>query len=198
MRVPNRTRLRIPLVLALAAGLALSMSTTRAADNVGTGDIAGVDADLADSTVFTLNTATLGLVKRAFLASTGAALTSGTSLPKGTLVKFLIYIDNSTAFPVTDVSVQDVLDPAFAYQAGTIKVDNSLLSSAACPLGVCDEAAIFAAVDATSALNDTVAPGDVASYVGTTIDVGNQTQANLQLNLAASSVWAVSFTVAMQ
>lgn len=189
---------RAATALVLVAALAAATPLAFAANNTGTGDIAGVDADLADSSAFALSTTTLGLIKRAFLAADGSPLASGASLPRGTQVKFMIYINNDTAVPVADISVQDALAATFAYQAGTIKVDNTLVSSVVCPGGVCAEAAIFAAVEATSALSDAVGVGDVASYVAPTIGVGNQVQGNAQLDLAAGRVWAVVFTVTMQ
>jgi len=198
MRYARVSKMATALIVALVAIVFLLAPPARAADNTGSGDIAGVDADLSDSNTFSLSTTTLGLIKRAFLASSGAALASGASLPRGTQVKFMIYINNTTAVPVSDVSVQDVLDAAFLYDLGTIKVDNSVANCAAAACTGIEEAAIFAAVDATAALNDAVGVGDVASYVGTTIDVGDAAQANAQLDILGSRVWAVSFTVTMQ
>jgi hypothetical protein len=195
----KRTLSRLVLSLALLAVAGLAIPASRAATNTGTGDIAGVPADLTPSNTFTLNTSTLALIKRAFLAN-GTPITSGSSLPKGTLVKFMIYINNDTAFGVNDVSVQDVLASAFAYQAGSIKTSNTV---AACAAALCtgpEEAAIYAAVNGGTAKTDGT-PDDEASYTAgtTTIDLGNQNVGtNSQLDIAASKVWAVIFTVKMQ
>jgi hypothetical protein len=191
------------VVLAAAAALPV----TRAAQNVGTGDIAGVPGDLTDSPPFDLSTTTLGLVKRAYL-SDGTPLTSGTSVPRGTVVKFMIYLNNNTGVPVNDVSIQDALVGAtFDYQLNTIKMDNAV---AACALAACtgaEEAAIFASVDAVvgdclgSGANCTDAvDGDVVSYTAatTTIDAGDQNVANATLNANANSVLAMLFTITMQ
>lgn len=186
---------------AFLASLVLTIAApANAADNQGTGDIAGDGAALTDSNVFTLLStgSTLALIKKAFLAD-GTPLTSGATLPTGTQVKFMIYVNNNSSIGVNDVSMQDVLDPLFAYQAGTIKVDNSVANCAAAACTPAEEAAIFAAADASAALGDSVAPGDVASYDGTnTIDVGDEVQANGQFNVAANTVGALVFSVQIQ
>ena len=75
----------------------------------------------------------------------------------------------------TDISLQDVLDPAFGYQAGTLRVDNSVGSCAAAVCTPAEEAVLSA-----------------------TIDAGNQSVANARLDIAASRVWVLMFSVKMQ
>lgn len=183
-----RIHRRATIAIVIGAAVLIS-STALAATNQGTGDIAGDAAALTASNVFSLNSAQLALVKRAFLPD-GTALASGANVPTGTLVKFLIYIDNTTTVPVSDLSAQDILAATFAYQAGTLKIDNSVATGAT-------EAAIYAAVNAQTAGSDVV-DGDAVSLSGSTINVGNQSQANAQLDIAASKVFAVLFTVKMQ
>jgi hypothetical protein len=137
----------------------------------------------------------LTLVKRAFLTD-GTAVTDSSTLAKGTLIKYLIYINNR-GNGINDASVRDVLAAAFAYQAGTLKVDNSVAACAAAACTGVEEAAIYAAVDATAVKTDAV-DADVVSVAGATIDAGNQYIANGQLNLAATRVWALLFTVTLQ
>ena len=171
-----------------------------AADNTGTGDIAGDVGALTNSNTFTLLStgAALALVKRAYLAD-GSPLTSGSTLATGTLVKFMVYVNNNASIATSDVSIQDVLDPLFAYQAGTIKVDNSVANCAAAACTPAEEAAIFAAADAAGALTDAVAAADVASFTGgNTVDAGNQSQANGQFDVAANTVGALLFSVRIQ
>ena len=136
------------------------------------------------------------LVKRGF-QSDGTAIPDSSTLPAGTRVKFLLYINNSGSAR-TDVSIEDVLDATFAYQSGTIKVDNSVAN---CALNTCtaaEETTIFNSVDGQAAGTDAV-DGDTVSYTAatTTIDAGNQNQANAQLDIAATRVLAVLFTVKM-
>lgn len=187
------------MAYALLAGMASMIISVSAfaADNTGTGDIGGVAADLTDSNTFTLNSTTLAITKRAFLAD-GTALTSGATLPRGTVVKFMLYVNNNTAVAVNDISMQDVLDATFSYQAGTIKVDNSVANCAAATCTGPEEAAIYTAVNAASALTD-AAGDDVASHAAGTINLGNSVVGtNAQLNAAANTVYAVLFTVTMQ
>lgn len=189
--MPSHSHLRgvAPLCWALACAVTIIGSDAFATSNQGTGDVGGDATALSPSNVLNLTTAQLALVKRAFLTD-GTPVAEGASVPKGTLVRFMMYIDNATVIPVSDMSVRDVLAGAFQYQAGTIKVDNSR------PTGD-TEANIYAAVNAQTALSDGP-DGDVASIAGSTIDIGNQYAANGQLDILGGKVWAVLFTVKMQ
>ena len=179
--------------MAFMAAVLMLSGPAMAAPNQGTGDIGGIDADLANSNIFSLSSTTLALNKMAFLAN-GTQLTSGDTLPRGTEVRFVIYVDNTTLFPINDVSMQDVLDTAFLYIAGSMKVDNTIASLAS-------DAVIYSTVNAV-ATTLTDAPGaDVASYDGptTTIDVGDSVEAgNNQLDIVANRVWAILFRALMQ
>lgn len=189
-------------VAALMLGVLLTLGqVAQAEDNTGTGDVAGDIAALVDSNVFVLfsSGATMTLVKTAFLTSDGSQLTSGATLPIGTLVDFMIYVNNSGSVQINDTSIQDVLDPLFVYQAGTIRVDNSQ----SCAAAVCipgEEPGIYAAVIAVAAGSDAAGAGDTVSFDGTdTIDVGDEIEtANDQQNAAANAVLAVVFTVRVQ
>jgi hypothetical protein len=145
------------------------------------------------------------LVKRAFEAD-GTPIPSGATVPAGTIVKFLLYVPNP-APAATNVSVRDVLDPAFAYVGGSMRVDASLSASAVCPGGVCDESAIFTQVDGAGTPvgdGDAATPpldGDVGSYdgPGVTVDFGRGNNPdNAQLDVPADRVWAALFSVRMQ
>lgn len=182
---------RIAVTVAACVAFALLMAVpAMAADNQGFGDIAGDGDSLTNSNIFSLFTTTMSLNKMAFLAN-GTQLTSGSTLARGTEVRFVIYIDNTTNFPLNDVSVQDVLDSAFAYQAGSMKVDDTIASGAT-------EAVIYSTVNAVATTLSDVVDADVASAVGVTIEVGDQNVANGQLDVPANSVWAVLFRVLMQ
>jgi uncharacterized repeat protein (TIGR01451 family) len=185
------------LAFALAAMLPFA---AHAATNQGTGDIAGDASALTASNVFTLNStgATLALVKRAFLAD-GTPIASGSTVPTGTMVKFMIYVNNSSSIAINDISMRDVLAALFAYEAGTLKIDNSVANCAAAACTAPEEAAIYAAVDASAALTDAV-DGDTVTYTGgtTTIDAGNENAGNAELDAAANRVLALLFTVQVQ
>ncbi len=137
------------------------------------------------------------LVKAAF-ETDGTPIPTGATIPMPVEFKYLLYINNQEGAR-SDVSVRNVLDAAFQYQAGTIQVDNSV---AECALTVCtaaEELTIFTAVNGAAFLTDAV-DGDVASYTGasTSVDAGNSTEANAQLNINADAVWAILFSVKMQ
>jgi uncharacterized repeat protein (TIGR01451 family) len=189
-------------VAAVTISVVLMLSqVAKAEDNTGTGDIAGDGAALVDSNTFQLFStgAALSLVKTAFLTGAGTELGSGSTLPSGTLVDFMIYVNNQASVPINDASIQDVLDPLFVYQAGTIRVDNSVANCAAAACTNAEEAAIYAAAAAAGAGTDAVAAGDSVSFTGgNTVDVGNQSQANDQQDAVANSVLAVVFTVQVQ
>ena len=179
--------------MAFIAAALLIPGSAMAAPNQGTGDIGGIDADLTNSNIFSLSSATMALNKMAFLAD-GTQLVTGATLPRGTEVRFVIYVDNTTLFPINDVSIQDVLDSTFAYQAGSMKVDNTIASGAT-------EAVIYSTVNAVATTLTDAPGGDVASYdIPTrTIDAGDSVEAgNNPLDLAANRVWAILFRALMQ
>ncbi len=185
---------------ALMLGVLLILSpVAQAADNTGIGDVAGDPAALVDSNVFQLfSSGALTLVKTAWLTAAGTPLTSGDTLPAGTDVDFMIYVNNKSDLAVLDVTIEDVLDALFLYTPGTIRVDNA---SAECGVTLCtviEEQAIYDAAILVAAGTDLVSGADSVSFVGTTVDVGNANQANAQQDAAANSVLAVVFTVTVQ
>ena len=188
------------LIAALTLGVMLILSpVAQAADNTGTGDVAGVPGDLIDSNVFSLlSSPTLTLVKTAFLTSTGAELTSGDTLTAGTQVDFMIYVNNTSSIQVTDVSIQDVLDPLFLYSSPSIRLDNSVADCGA----TCDtveKAAIYLAASTSGVLSDAAVAGDAVSFAALTVDAGDQNVVgNDTLNIAANTVLALVFTVTVQ
>ncbi len=184
-------------IAALTLGVLLTLGqVAQAANNQGTGDVAGVGANLTDSNVFILSSTGSGLVlvKTAFLTSSGAQLTSSDTVPAGTSVDFMIYVNNESSVAISDVSIQDVLDAAFTYQAGTIKIDNSVADCAA-TCDAAEEQAVYAAAILTTALTDG-AGDDTASFAALTVDAGNSVVGtNARLDVAANTVLALVFTV---
>ena len=146
---------------------------------------------LGPQTLFPLN-----IIKRAFWPD-GTPIPTGTTIPSGVEFKFLLYINNPD-IARNDVTIRDVLDAAFQYQAGTIQADNSV---AECTVAVCtaaEEQAIFTAVDGATFFSD-AADGDVASYTGgsSSVDAGDGNVANAQLDINANAVWAIMLSVKM-
>ncbi len=188
-------------IAALMLGVFLILSpVAQAADNTGTGDVAGDPAALADSNIFQLfATPALGLAKTAFLTVGGTQLTSGATLPTGTLVDFMIYVDNKASVVITDTSIQDVLDPLFLYQAGTIRFDNTHINCAGAACIPAEEVTIYAAALGGTAVSDAVDGPDVGSFAGVTVDVGDEViVGNGQLDAPANRVLAAIFTVQVQ
>ena len=180
----------VTVVAIIAAALMLS-GPAMAADNVGTGDIGGDSASLNSSNTFSLFTTIMSLNKMAFL-SNGTQLVTGSTLPRGTEVRFVVYVDNTTTFPLSDVSIQDVMDPAFGYISGSMKASNAISTGAS-------QAFIYSTVNAVATtLSDLASSADVASYASSTIDVGNQSAANSTLDVNPTSVWAIMFRALMQ
>ena len=180
-----------------------SFQTAFAENNIGLGDINGDTDALANSNTFQLFSTgdSLELVKTAWITSDGSPIISGSTVPTGTYVDFMIFVNNQSSVAINDVSIQDVLGPLFVYEADSIRVDNSVGD---CAVAICDsteEAAIYAAASAVLPTNsDAVDLADTSSFdgPGTTVNVGNESVANLQLNAAANSVLAVVFTVQVQ
>ncbi len=135
------------------------------------------------------------IVKRAFELD-GTPVPSGTVLPKGTVFKFLLYVNNPGG-AVSDVSLSDALDAAFEYQSGTIRYDNSQPASTAGACTPAEEAAIFTAANAGTPGTDGV-DGDPVCRAATTIHVGDQNAANARLDIAAGRVFATVFTCRMR
>lgn len=186
----NGWRMHFLLMIMAVMSIAIILcGPAMAADNVGTGDIGGDGSSLNDSNTFSLFSTTMSLNKMAFLAN-GTQLASGATLPRGTEVRFVIYIDNPTTFAINDVSVQDILDPTFAYQSGSLKVDNTLSSGAT-------QAVIYSTVNAVAGTVSDAIDADVASAAGVTVTAGN-TGGNGQVDVAADSVWAILFRTLMQ
>ena len=137
----------------------------------------------------------LNIVKRAFW-SDGTPIPTGATIPGGVEYKYLLYINNQLG-ATSDVSVRDVLDPLFQYQAGTIQVDNSVSECAAAACTPAEEQTIFSSISAKPFLTDAVDPDVVSFTAGTTIDAGDGNTGNAQLDINADSVWALMFSVKM-
>ena len=138
----------------------------------------------------------LDFIKLAFWPD-GTPIPSGASIPRGVEFKYLLYINNYSVAR-SDVSVRDVLDPAFQYQAGTLQADNTVAECAAAACNATEEQNVFTALSAAPFLTD-AADGDVASYTGgsLSVDAGDGNVANATLNINANLVWAISFSVKM-
>ena len=185
------------LVLAL---LILLPSIVQAATNIGRADMGAdplaTDNDLiTDSGVLTITSTKLAVMKKAFLDdNTGTEIASGSSVVKGTIVKFMIYLDNSTNAQATDVRFIDLLDEvAFTYQANSLRWNNNVTASAAPVATIFTDTNTGASVALTDAIsNADVGSADTTQTPNDRITFGAvSTQANAQLNIPAGKI--VSF-----
>jgi uncharacterized repeat protein (TIGR01451 family) len=190
---------RLAAIVFAAIFAMASVPMAFAEDNTGTGDVGGDPTALIDSNIFVLNStgAALTLVKTAWMSVDGSPIGSGSTVPLGSSVDFMIYINNSSSVAINDVSIQDVLDPLYLYQGGTIRVDNSVANCAAALCLPAEEAAVYAAASVVATNSDGV-DADTSSFAGVTVDAGDQSVANGTLNVAANTVLAVVFTVQVQ
>jgi hypothetical protein len=134
------------------------------------------------------------LYKRAF-SSIGTPIINSATLPIGSEIKFLMYINNKGGF-VSDINVLDILDTAtFSYVENSLKMDNTIGECAANTCTAAEEALIFSAVDDNTALskgtdNDGVRYDDV-----NTVEAGEGTTNNGQVDVNGNTVWALLFSV---
>ena len=155
-------------------------------------DGAGNTSEFSGNRTVTEN---LTIFKRA-LWPDGTPIADGATLPEGIEFKFLLYVSNRSG-AVSDVSLQDVLDPLFGYEPGSLQLDNSVAACAAQLCTPAEEAAIFAAASAAPNLTDAI-DGDSASFTSATVDVGDQNAANAQLDISGNRVLAITFSARVQ
>jgi len=179
------TLLAVVLLLAVAGG-------AEAAPNTATFNIAG--AARPDSNTINLNSASiagLALVKGAYLTSDGTPIADGATLPTGTSVDFLIYVDNNTLATVLDVSVSDTLDGTFLYQGNSIRVYNATATGASAATILNDVKTLGAP------MSDLVDGTDAAGISGVIVSAGDET-GNATVNINPNTVWTMVFTVVLQ
>lgn len=204
-----RTQMRhigvmILILVAVVAGVTPTWAATNQATDPGGGSIS-----LTSSGLVTVNSSALQLVKQVW-STTGTCLASsptdttcngGTTtatVAAGTQLKFVIFVKNNTAFALSDVRFQDVLDTSgtgFTYVATSMKHDAILADTAT-------SAQIYTQVD-TSGTAETDAvdtgAGNYASITGAPL--GNLTvgavvgQVNATLSVAANKTFALEFQV---
>jgi uncharacterized repeat protein (TIGR01451 family) len=176
------------VVLLLGCPLA-AFSATNTAIDPGGGSIS-----LIPSGPVTVNSVQLALVKQARDLS-GAVLATGANVTPGQTIYFVLYVDNTTAYPANDIQIIDQLDEsAFTYLINSME-------TAVVPAGS-NDAAIWAG--AWSSLSDLRgAPDDIASITDTGGPAGLDrltvgavaVQANQTLNVSGNTLRAIRFRV---
>ena len=176
-------------------------SSTWAATNIGRANLGAdptnPDSDfITDSAVLTITSTTLALVKKAFLDdNTGTEITSGSSVVKGTIVKFLLYVDNSTSTQTLDVRLEDELnDTDFSYQTGSLTWNNNATNTGATLATIfTDTNAAGGGVALSDAANADVGSVDV-SVSPDLVTMGAHTgQTNGVVNIPAGKIVAFMF-----
>ena len=184
----------------LAALLILLPAVVQGASNIGRADLGAdplaSDNDfITDSGALVINSTKLGVMKKAFVDDgTGTEIAGGSSVVKGTIVKFLIYLDNSTNAQATDVRFIDLLDEvAFTYQANSLRWNNYVTASAAPVATIFTDTNAGASLALTDAVsNADVGSADTSQTPNDRITFGAvSVQANAQLNIPAGKI--VSF-----
>jgi len=176
--------LRSILLAVVTATMIFGPSTVLAATNTANWDIGGSPQTSAQITI-NVYSGTLG--KLAFLTD-GTELLDGSTVAANTEVRFILYVENGNAFAMNDVSLNDALAAADFTMTST---DFSYITLAGTGLG---SAAIYTGVTGAGASTATFtnADSDIASYVGTTVNVGT-TGGDTQLDIPANSTWAIIF-----
>jgi uncharacterized repeat protein (TIGR01451 family) len=157
-------------------------------------DPGGGTVSLVPSGPVTVNSVQLALVKQARDLS-GAVLATGANVTPGQTIYFVLYVDNTTAYPANDIQIIDQLDEsAFTYLINSME-------TAVVPAGS-NDAAIWAG--AWSSLSDLRgAPDDLASITDSGGPAGLDrltigavaVQANQTLNVSGNTLRAVRFRV---
>jgi hypothetical protein len=185
----NRFAFTLPKPGGVSAGTLLTATATLGGE---TSEFSGL---------VTVASISLAIVKQAWLPNGSAPLGSPVTAPAGSTIIFLIYVKNTTAIPVTDTRISDILD-----QTGFDYVSGSLVRTLAAspPADTATDKQLFDATDPSTgtALSDTV-DGDVGSALDTgapagvdRITIGAVTgQANGSLTINAHSAFALRFKV---
>jgi uncharacterized repeat protein (TIGR01451 family) len=178
------------MIVALLLGCPLAaFSATNTVIDPGGGSVS-----LVPSGPVTVNSVQLALVKQARDLA-GAVLATGANVTPGQTIYFVLYVDNTTAYPANDIQITDQLDEsAFTYLINSIE-------TAVVPAGS-NDAAIWAG--AWSSLSDLRgAPDDLASITDSGGPAGLDrltvgavaVQANQTLNVSGNTLRAVRFRV---
>ncbi len=199
-----RKRTLLMTGLSLVLMFLMSMTPVMAATNIGSGnlgadpDVPGDNDNITDSAVFTITSTTLAVIKKAFLDdATGTELTSGSQVASGTIVKFMIHIDNSTGVEVKDVRIEDLLnDTDFTYQANSLFWNNMVTNSGATVatiFGNTDGDGANTGVQLSQAVDGDVGSVDAAVSPDRVTMGAHSAQTNGTLNIPAGKIAAFIF-----
>ena len=187
--------LRSALLAIVTVALLFGPTSAMAATNTATWNISGVVQPDATFDLVSFNAGNITLTKTAFLVADGSELTDGATVPSGTPVDFMIFINNKNTAAVNNINISDdlVTAPAgFTYTANSLRFS----TTAECTLQACDQgerAALYAAAVAPNTYTDATGD-DEASVVAGVVTAGLNGTTNTQLNVAAQTAYALVFT----
>jgi hypothetical protein len=197
----NRARLGLLCLIALVTWIGLGPpESARAATNVATGGIGGIDngtllgGDGSGAARFTINTVALSLIKQARDVG-GVVLPDGADVYPRQELFFVVYVDNPTAFPTDDVQITDDLDESqFTYINGSL--EETLVPSGSDDAGIWAGAWIplsdqLGGPDDTASITDSGGPAEPDR-----LTIGARPgQVNQRFTLPSGSLRAIRFRV---
>jgi len=161
--------LRRALLATVTAILLFGPTVSLAATNTATWDISGTGQTDATFTLNSYDNTQISLTKTAFLVTGGSELTSGDSVPSGTLVDFMIIVSNENTNPVSNINIVDVLDDTiFTYSTGNMRIN----ATNTCAALACTQAERQALYNNAVAINDAI-DADVGGYEANTPAAGS-------------------------
>lgn len=211
--VVMKTVLRLIIKIAAVALLIIPASgVVMAATNQAT-DPGGGGVSLASSGTVTVTSSALALVKAVYSASTGSCLassdldalcgsTGSVNVPAGTRLRFVIYVDNTTTNPATDVrfqdSIKDIGPDYFVFQPNAFAAGDGI-RSATLATGS-NKNAIKTALSSGTNRTNVVSNADIAGIdmVASPDLLSAGLPGNAQLDIAATTIFAIEFEVIKQ
>ena len=198
--------LRSALLAIVTVALLFGPTSSLAAINTATWDISGVAQADATFELISFNAGNITLNKTAFLAgaATTTELVDGATVPSGTQVDFMLFVNNQNTTAVNNINIADVLNPAEFVYVPTFMRINTTNVCAADPCTPAERAALYE--NAVAIANEAEEAGDVAGYdaaaapnpTGTAgLSAGNA-QLDVTAAPGAGSAFALVFRVTVQ
>lgn len=191
--------LRSILLATVTGALIFGPTSALGALNTATWDISGVSQADATFELISFDAGNITLNKTAFLVADGSELTDGATVPVGTQVDFMIFVNNENTAAVNNVNIEDILLAAeFDYVAGNMRIT----TGGSCAALTCDPAERNTLYTSSVLIgNEAVEASDVAGFTADSPAVGDETVSaglgagNAQLDLAADEAFALVFRV---
>jgi len=182
--------LRSVLLAVFTVAMIFGPSAALAATNTANWDIGGTAQTAATITINSYANGSVTLTKLAFLTD-GTQLLDGATVPQGTEVRFVLAVANGNTFQMNDISLNDDLAPAgFTKVAGDFS--HITIAGTGLTASVIYNEVTGAGAGTPLTATAAVTGDDIASFVGTTVQIGT-TAGDTQLDVAGTSTWAIIF-----